>query len=211
MTTKATTRSVPPATGPAKNAQPRRRNAANTRQQLLDVARDRFARDGYASTTVRHIADDAGVNVALINRYFESKEGLFSACLTAAIDELRRATGDVTLGELPGIIAEQIAGVGNDGGPHQALLLLLRSSGDERADTIRLTVLGRQSEGLIAAARRTREAKDDGALLLRAQVVLAATMGVVMLRSVGLAPLASASSSELVEPLRDLITAVLAD
>ena len=67
---------------------PRRRDAASTRQLLLDAARRRFARDGYAATTVRDIADDAGVNVALISRYFDSKEGLFEACLAAAVDEL---------------------------------------------------------------------------------------------------------------------------
>lgn len=147
----------------------------------------------------------------LINRYFESKEGLFSACRTAAIDELRRATGEVTLGEIPEIVANQIAGIGNEGVPHQALLLLLRSSGDERADAIRLTVLQSQSEGLMAAARRPRDGEDDDRPLSRAQVVLAATMGVVLLRSVGLAPLASATPTDLVEPLGDLINAVLSD
>jgi AcrR family transcriptional regulator len=43
----------------------RRRNAAQTRQAPLNAARTRFARDGYASTTVRDIADDAGVNALL--------------------------------------------------------------------------------------------------------------------------------------------------
>src|SRR5687768_16792368 len=59
-----------------------RRDAARTRRRLLEAARRRFARDGYATSTVRDIADDAGVNVALISRYFTSKEGLFEACLT---------------------------------------------------------------------------------------------------------------------------------
>src|SRR5262249_4490858 len=54
-------------------AGPRRRDAATTRQLLLDAARQRFAIDGYAATSVRDIAHDAGVNVALINRYFTSK------------------------------------------------------------------------------------------------------------------------------------------
>ncbi|GAA3163585.1 TetR family transcriptional regulator [Nonomuraea salmonea] len=68
----------------------RRRDAARTRQRLLDAALKRFAHDGYAATTVRDITDDAGVNVALVNRYFQSKEGLFEACLEAASEELRR-------------------------------------------------------------------------------------------------------------------------
>src|ERR1700744_3072446 len=59
----------------------RHRDADETRQRLLQAARQRFAQDGYAATTVRDIAMEAGVNVALINRYFTSKEGLFEAYL----------------------------------------------------------------------------------------------------------------------------------
>src|SRR4051794_36587391 len=85
---------TPPATDHPEGR--RHRDAAKTRQLLLDAALRRFASDGYAATTVRDIADDAGVNVALISRYFESKEGLFEVCLTTAVDDLRRAAGNVT-------------------------------------------------------------------------------------------------------------------
>ena len=37
----------------------RSRDAAGTRQLLLQAARIRFARDGYSATTVRDIANDA--------------------------------------------------------------------------------------------------------------------------------------------------------
>jgi AcrR family transcriptional regulator len=120
---------------------PRRRDAAGTRRLLLDAARRRFAADGYTAATVRDIATDAGVNVALINRYFTSKEGLFEACLAGVGDELgREATEDVTLERIPHDIAARLAG------PHAAqyrnqLLLLLRSSGDERAERIRVDIL----------------------------------------------------------------------
>lgn len=194
---------------PHTTTEPRRRDAGKTRQLLLDAARDRFANDGYAVTTVRHIAEDAGVNVALINRYFESKEGLFRACLTAAVDELERTAGELTLGQIPGVIAGQVAGIGRQGRPNQILLLLLRSSGDEGADEIRRSVLRGQSESLAGAA--TRDPGVDDELLLRAQVVLAASTGLALLRASGLEPLASATAAELVTPLRDLIDAMLAE
>lgn len=54
----------------------RPRNAEETRAALLAAARLRFARDGYEATNLRDIASDVGVNVALIPRYFRSKEGL---------------------------------------------------------------------------------------------------------------------------------------
>src|ERR1700712_3708486 len=68
------------------------RDADATRQMLLAAARRRFALDGYSSTTVRDIARDAGVNVSLINRYFDSKEGLFEACLQRAADAVDRTS-----------------------------------------------------------------------------------------------------------------------
>ncbi|WP_250006202.1 TetR family transcriptional regulator [Actinoplanes sp. M2I2] len=184
----------------------RRRDAARTRQLLLEAARARFADDGYAATTVRDIADDAGVNVALISRYFRSKEGLFEACLTTAVDEMRRAAGSATLAEVPQRIAEQAAGI-DSGGIPQRLVLLLRSSGDARADEIRIGILRSYADNLATLAGWTG---DDDDLLLRAQIAIAASLGIAMLRSkTRLEPLASAGAQELVDPLSDLISGLL--
>ncbi|MCG5468553.1 TetR family transcriptional regulator [Micromonospora sp. LAH09] len=200
---------VSPATA-GEPARPRRRDATETRQLLLDAARQRFARDGYAATTVRDIADDAGVNVALINRYFSSKEGLFEACLRAAGDELRRTTGQTPADRVPEAIARHIADLGTAGLSSQ-LTLLLRSSGDAGADEIRRGVLSRASEQL-AAARGWRPGEPGGEqILLRAQMALAAGIGVAVLRSssIQLEPLSSATEEDLVGPLRDLVDALL--
>lgn len=45
--------------------------------------------------------------------------------------------------------------------------------------------------------------------MLRAQVTLASAMGITLLRSSTLEPLASAGQEELTGPLRDLFTALL--
>lgn len=191
------------------DAPARRRDASRTRQLLLDAARRRFAGDGYAATTVRDIADEAGVNVSLISRYFVSKEGLFEACLAMAVEELRRTTGEVPLAEIPAVIAGHAAGFGADGLPSQ-LVLLLRESGDQRADEIRIKMLRTSAERLAAAAGWEPGQPDGDRLLLRAEVVLAATIGIAMLRSsLRLQPLATASERELTEPLRALIEALL--
>jgi AcrR family transcriptional regulator len=185
---------------------PRRRDAGKTRQLLLEAALQRFTRDGYAATTVRDIADDAGVNVALISRYFKSKEGLFEACLTSSVDEIKRTTGDTPLSRTPEAIARQIAGPCTEGLPHH-LVLLLRSSGDESADRIRLDLLRSYGQRLAVAAGRSA---DDDDILLRAQIVLAAATGIALMRTKsGLEPLASATAEDLVPPLRDLIGALL--
>ena len=68
------------------------------RRQILDAAIRVFARQGFHSTRVSDIADEAGVAYGLVYHYFESKEKvlneLFSerwSLLLAAIDEADRS------------------------------------------------------------------------------------------------------------------------
>lgn len=56
-----------------------RRDRVATRSRLLAAARREFAERGYDGTSVRRIAGAAGVDAALIFRYFGSKDGLFVA------------------------------------------------------------------------------------------------------------------------------------
>ncbi|WP_017541310.1 MULTISPECIES: TetR/AcrR family transcriptional regulator [Nocardiopsis] len=56
----------------------RARDREATRQRILDSARELFTSEGYASVSSRRIAAHAGVNVALINRYFGAKRGLLA-------------------------------------------------------------------------------------------------------------------------------------
>ena len=55
------------------------RTGQQSKQRIIDAARDRFMRDGYDGATVRAIAADAGVDVAMVYYFFDSKEGLFTA------------------------------------------------------------------------------------------------------------------------------------
>jgi AcrR family transcriptional regulator len=189
----------------------RRRNAAATRQDLLAAARRRFARDGYAATTVRDIAADASANVSLIHRYFASKEGLFEACLEEAgrsISQSNRTAGTVV--DLGAVIAHDVTGVRPGAKPSDALLLLLRSSGDERAEQIRVGVLRSYSRRIAVLGGWAPDADDPDNLLLRAQVVLAAALGIVVLRTAAaMEPLASATGTDLAGPLSDLVEALL--
>ena len=188
----------------------RRRDAARTRQLLLDVARARFIRDGYAATTVRDIADDAGVNVALINRYFTSKEGLFEACLGTAVTDIRQNLEEMSLDEIAARIVRRITEPADDAHLQDSLLMLLRTSGDERIDTMRRTVLEAVSQRLAAAGSDSPEGSPTREAIIRAQVVLATAIGITLLRSsLRLMPLASADERELAGPVTDMINALL--
>jgi AcrR family transcriptional regulator len=49
--------------------------------RILTAARALFATRGYGSTSLRRVADEAGVDVALVSYYFKNKAGLLDAAL----------------------------------------------------------------------------------------------------------------------------------
>jgi AcrR family transcriptional regulator len=59
-------------------ATPPRRSDA-TRAAILAAAREQFAAGGYQAATIRAIAAAAGIDPAMVMRYYGNKEGLFAA------------------------------------------------------------------------------------------------------------------------------------
>lgn len=122
----------------------RRRNSNATRSAILEAATRRFACRGYKHSGVREIAADAGVTAALVNRYFGSKEGLFSEVMERAFDP-----GGLLEGPLP-TIATSLARFlvyGNEDDPDEgktSLLLLLRSATEPLAVELLRTNLERE-------------------------------------------------------------------
>ncbi|MFG3023647.1 TetR/AcrR family transcriptional regulator [Streptomyces sp. NPDC048254] len=185
----------------------RRRDATATRRALLLAARARFTRLGYDRTTLRDVAADAGVNLALVKRYFGSKEGLFKAALASTP---RFLGGEEEFPRGPAALAEALsrqlaAGAWAEFGEHP-VLMLLRDSGDEQVAELRRRALeefGRQ----VLEASGAPSAPDA---LLRAELLVALGVGVAVVRSaVGLRPLADAAPEDLVGPLRDIVAALL--
>lgn len=59
-----------------------------TENRIKEVARKKFQEKGYAATRTREIADEANVNIALLNYYFRSKEQLFNIIMLESIQEI---------------------------------------------------------------------------------------------------------------------------
>ena len=64
----------------------RKRDAGATRESILEAAKQLFLEKGFDATGVREIAMTAGVNAALVNRYFGSKDALFEEAVLPTMD-----------------------------------------------------------------------------------------------------------------------------
>ena len=70
-------------------------------REMVAAARRLFAEGGYDAVSMEEIAAAAGVTKPLVYAYFESKEGLFLACVDDATEELMRELEAETPAELP--------------------------------------------------------------------------------------------------------------
>jgi AcrR family transcriptional regulator len=149
-------------------AEPRRSDT--TREAIRAAARDRFAADGFQRATIRAIAADAGIDPAMVMRYFGNKEGLFAAAVTI----------DVRIPDLTAIPRDRL-------GSTLAAHVLDRWEGDEE-----LIVLLRSALTHEAAAHRAHEIFADQVTAAVATVVddpaeAATRAGLVATQVLGLA------------------------
>lgn len=78
----------------------RARKKAESRQKMLDAAKQLFIERGYSKTTMEEIAEQAGFGVATLYIYFKSKEGMFAAMARDDMSQLEKA-GEQALTRLP--------------------------------------------------------------------------------------------------------------
>lgn len=71
-----------------RRGRPARGTRGDTRQELLDAALELFARQGYAATTVRQIADVVGVRDSAMYAHFQAKRELLDTLVDEAGPQL---------------------------------------------------------------------------------------------------------------------------
>jgi AcrR family transcriptional regulator len=89
----------------------RRPGTPDTRASILAAARGLFASGGFAGTTIRAVAAEAGVDPALVHHYFGSKDELFVAALELPVD--------------PRVVLAPVVTAGPDGAGERMLRALL--------------------------------------------------------------------------------------
>src|SRR5580765_5269384 len=87
-----------------KPAAKRTRRGPHTRKQILDASLRLFSERGFARTTVRDIARQAGITDAAIYYHFESKRELLEALVEergflSSLQNLERVSADLPLQE----------------------------------------------------------------------------------------------------------------
>lgn len=114
------------------------RNAAQTRERILAAARSRFSQHSFENVGTREIAADAGVDAALVIRYFGGKEKLFAEVIEGGFllgEPLSSNLDDLGAGLVQQVLGEPRArakGNGHGDAPpaFDALGVLLRATGN---------------------------------------------------------------------------------
>jgi AcrR family transcriptional regulator len=177
----------------------RPRNAAATREAILQSALTAFARQGYDGVGVREIAQTAGVTAVLVNRYFGSKEGLFAAAVEAMFADSSLFGGDAAT------VAQRLAALvvtksDKDGQPSAPLLLLLRSAPNPRAAEILREHIARHCERPLKSLMRGPKRGE------RAAIILALIVGLQLFHKViGNRALADANGTSLAGDLKSML------
>lgn len=73
----------------------------NTEEKIKQAARQIFMEKGFAGATTREIAETAGINIALTNYYFRSKDKLFELVYGEALQDMFRIILSVLNSDLP--------------------------------------------------------------------------------------------------------------
>jgi AcrR family transcriptional regulator len=175
-------------------------DATASRAALLSAARDAFRELGYERATTRLIGERAGVDPALIARYFGSKEGLFMAALA----EMEGAEVDVPRG--PSAFVAYMLEYWEERG-HSPVSRALTSTG--LTDVMRTRVSTLVDELLIKGEVADMRARGVAEAKLHAELLVALAAGVAIARANGtLETLAASSLEEVLAAIGPLVDGI---
>lgn len=169
--------------------------SVGTRAAILAAARAHFSAVGYERATIRGIAAAAGIDPAMVIRYYSSKEGLFAAAATVdlSLPDLTK----VARQEMGSVLVRHFLGLWESELADTTLALVLRSAvaDDMAAERVR-QIFAEQVVGPITAVLGTPDAEH------RAGLIGAQLLGVVLCRYLlRLEPIASAKTENLIADL----------
>ncbi|GAB3703963.1 TetR family transcriptional regulator [Amycolatopsis oliviviridis] len=178
------------------------RSGAESKQRVLQVARELFDRNGYSGTTVRAIATAAGVDPAMVFYFFGTKQGLFSAVIDLS-EDVPPAIESLFDGDLGGLGERVVRTLleNLDKSDRPPLVMLTRSAPtDPKSEALLREFIDREITDRVAALLGTPDAA------LRAGMVNVQILGLAVARYiVRVEPIASASVDDLVASFGPLV------
>jgi AcrR family transcriptional regulator len=175
----------------------RRPGGPDTRGEILRAARESFAGNGFAGTSLRGVARAAGVDAALVHHYFAGKDELFVEAMALPIDP-RQVAATIVGGprdELGRRIVTVFLGVWESADGQQRMKALLRSmvSSDQVAQLMR-DGLTRMIIGPVSETLGVPDAR------LRVSLVASQLVGIALVRYLlELDPITATSTAELID------------
>ena len=157
-----------------------KRSARVTRQRILDAAVLRFSRHSYEETTLRDIATDVGVDVALVHRAFGSKDELFEQAVKSTIDgDFQQAAQapDPGLAMTSHFVQSRLSPASGRADP---LNILVHSLNSHRASPILRELV--QQDFIQPLAARLPEGELGAALAIAGVALLRDVLGIAALR-----------------------------
>jgi AcrR family transcriptional regulator len=178
-----------------------RRSSAETKAVILAAARERFGQAGFQATTIRGIAADAGVDPAMVMRYYGNKDKLFAAA--ADFDLQFPDFADADRGRLGWSLVRHFL---ERWEADDALVILLRSSATNAEAARRMQeIFGSQLQPLVASFAPASQAST------RAGLIATQILGLALCRFVlRLPPVAEMSRDDVVNWLGPTIQRYLA-
>jgi AcrR family transcriptional regulator len=169
-------------TSPRAAVRGRRPGPSETRDDILEAARDLFSQQGYEKASMRAIARRAKVDPALIVHYFSSKEGLLTESLSLPLDPsavLEEELRDVDDDERGEALVRTVLGMWERPALRQRLLSMLRVG---MSHELVMNVLRQTFARTVLAA--VAGLVDDDTAALRAELVATQMIGLMMARMV---------------------------
>jgi AcrR family transcriptional regulator len=170
--------------------------AKPTKQTILEAAQGQFALVGYEKTTIRSVAQAAGVDAALVMHYFGSKQQLFMTVMLplavvemdSRIAQLRQAD---TIDRLVEIWVPMVSATLSDAVFRELFVGLVRAAASEpEAAEMMRTFIASRIERILEHLMPEAEGK------LRASMIGSTFIGIMTAREIIQAPGIAAASPE---------------
>jgi AcrR family transcriptional regulator len=164
--------------------------------RIVAAARDEFAENGWAGTTIRAVARTADVDPALVYHYFGSKEGLLDAATTPSQQWLEAVakTWTAPVGELGRALVTTLLASWADDEVGPTLRAVLQTAAHEPSTREKLRLIVERS--LMGVSQLGTDERDR---LIRSGLISSQLMGFALMRYVWkIEPIASMPDDEVV-------------